>query len=101
MVAQYLCTSTCLLTLNCSNVLYLVMQRDLSNKVGFIFGFAMTIIFLACGIVFMFTDFMIENLPKPNRTYLALVFYVYVIFRSTRLYQQYKRFKLERDAEED
>jgi len=75
-------------------------MKNITNKVGWVFGLAMACIFLACGIVFMFTDFMIENLPKPNRTYLALVFFVYVVLRIIRLYQQYKRMKMEERNEE-
>lgn len=76
-------------------------MKNLANKVGWLFGLTMTCIFLACGIVFMFTDFMIDNLPKPNRTYLALVFYVYVVLRAIRLVQQYKKLKREESDEEE
>jgi uncharacterized membrane protein YoaK (UPF0700 family) len=75
------------------------MHKNLANKVGWLFGLVMTIVFFACGIVFMFSDFMIENLPKPNRTYLALVFLAYAVIRAIRLYQQYKKFKTNEDRE--
>jgi hypothetical protein len=75
------------------------MKNNLANKVGWIFGLAMTCIFLACGVLFMFTGFMIENLPKPNRTYLALVFFVYSLLRAIRLYQQFKKLKREEKDE--
>ena len=63
------------------------------NKVSWFMGLFMTVVVLGFAIVFSLTDLFIENIPKPNRTYLALMFLGYSIFRGVRVYQQFKKMK--------
>ncbi len=72
-------------------------MNSVAQKAILAFGLIMVALFLALGIVFFFTDILIDSVPKPNRTYLALVFFVYVIIRSIRLYQQYAKLKREEE----
>lgn len=51
----------------------------------------MAALFLGCGFVFLSTDFLLEKLPKPNRTWFGIIFIIYGGFRAARQYNQYKK----------
>lgn len=74
-------------------------MNNIAQKAIIAFGLVMVMIFLASGIIFLFTDIFIDAVPRPNRTYLAFVFFVYVILRSVRIYQQYNRLKREENED--
>ena len=63
------------------------------NRVSWMMGLFMTVIVLSGAVVFSTTDILIDNFPKPNRNYLALLFLGYGIFRGIRVYQQFKKMK--------
>ena len=67
------------------------MQNKLLLTVLFWFGTLMAAVFICCGFAFLLTDFLVVNVPKPNRTYLGIVFIIYGSFRAVRQYNQYKR----------
>src|SRR4051812_26810108 len=69
------------------------MQNKQMNTVLFWFGILMAAVFICCGFSFLFTNFLLANVPKPNRTYLGYVFIVYGAFRATRQYSRYKNCK--------
>lgn len=58
-------------------------------------GVLMAALFLGCGFVFLCSDFLIEQLPKPNRTWFGIIFIVYGGFRAARQYNQFKKLKKE------
>ena len=76
------------------------MQNKQLKTTLFWFGMVMAAVFICCGFAFLLSDFLIANVPKPNRTYLGYVFIFYGAFRAAR---QYNRFKImqrhDRDAE--
>ncbi len=74
-------------------------MNNVPQKAVLAFGLVMVTLFLFCGIVFLLSDFLLVEVPRPNRTYLAWVFFIYVGLRSIRLYQQYT--KLKRDEREE
>lgn len=67
------------------------MQNKQMQTVLFWFGILMAAVFICCGFSFLLTDFLLANVPKPNRTYLSYVFIVYGAFRATRQYMRYKK----------
>ena len=58
----------------------------------------MAALFIGCGFIFLCTDFLLERLPKPNRTWFGILFIIYGGFRAGRQYYQFK--KLKREEEE-
>jgi len=58
-------------------------------------GVLMATLFLGCGFVFLCSDFLIERLPKPNRTWFGIIFIVYGGFRAARQYNQFKKMQRE------
>jgi hypothetical protein len=68
-----------------------MMQSKLAAKALFWFGTLMAAVFLSCGLLFLLSDFLIENLPPPNRTYLGYMFIGYSIFRGWRQYSLYRK----------
>lgn len=69
------------------------MQDRLRRIVLFWFGTIMAAAFLCCGFVFLFTNFLIDNVPPPNRIYLGLLFLLYAAYRMSRQYRLYVRLK--------
>lgn len=67
------------------------MQDKLTRMALFWFGTVMAAAFLCCGFLFLTTNFLIERVPPPNRTYLGIVMLFYAAFRGTRQYNVYKR----------
>jgi hypothetical protein len=58
-------------------------------------GTLMAALFIGCGFVFLCSDFMLEQLPKPKRTWFGILFLVYGGFRAVRQYNQFKKTKRE------
>lgn len=69
------------------------MQDKLTQMALFWFGTVMAAVFLCCGFLFLCSNFMIENIPHPNRTWVGILFLLYAGFRTTRQYNLYKRLK--------
>ena len=67
------------------------MQNKHLQTTLFWFGIVMAAVFICCGFAFLISDFLLANVPKPNRTYIGIVFIVYGAFRGTRQYKQYKK----------
>jgi len=59
----------------------------------FWFGILMAAVFICCGFAFLLSDFLVSNVPKPNRTWLGIIFLLYGSFRGTRQYMQYKKMR--------
>ncbi len=59
------------------------------NKIVLIFGVLVAIFILFFGIVLLGTDLFIEKIPKPNRTFVGVIFILYAIFRGWRARQQF------------
>lgn len=75
------------------------MQSRLTQKALFWFGTVMAAAFLCCGFLFLTSNFLIEKVPAPNRTYMGIVFLLYAGFRGTRQYKVFKQLKQKPDAE--
>lgn len=69
------------------------MHNRLTQVALFWVGTLMAAAFLCCGFLFLLSNFLIENVPPPNRTYMGIVFLLYAGFRGTRQYNVYKRIK--------
>jgi hypothetical protein len=69
------------------------MSQHLFQKTYWYVGLFMSILIFFMGIGLLFTNYLSDNLPTPNRTYLGGIFLVYSVFRGTRVYQQSKKFK--------
>jgi hypothetical protein len=69
------------------------MQDRLRQTVLFWFGTIMAAVFLCCGFLFLLSNFLAENVPPPNRTYLGLLFLLYAGFRFSRQYRMYVRLR--------
>lgn len=69
------------------------MQDRLRRIVLFWFGTIMAAAFLCCGFIFLLTNFLIDNVPPPNRTYLGWLFLLYAAYRMSRQYRVYLRLK--------
>jgi len=67
------------------------MSQGLFQKTYWYVGLFMSILIFLMGLGLIFTTFLIDNLPSPNRTYLGGIFLVYSVFRGTRVYQQFKQ----------
>jgi DMSO/TMAO reductase YedYZ heme-binding membrane subunit len=75
------------------------MQNKLTQMALFWFGTIMAAAFLCCGFLFLLSNFLIERVPLPNRTYLGIVMLFYAGFRGTRQYKMYQRIKRGDDAQ--
>jgi len=73
------------------------MQNKQLQTVLFWFGVLMAAVFICCGFAFLFTDFLLKNVPQPNRNWLGFIFIIYGSFRAARQYAQYKRAKRTED----
>jgi hypothetical protein len=51
------------------------------------------------GIGLLSTEVLTERIPKPNRTYLGIVFLVYGIYRGYRAKLHYDRLKREKEPQ--
>lgn len=69
------------------------MQSKLTQMTLFWFGTIMAAVFLCCGFLFICSNFLIDRVPPPNRTYIGILFLLYAGFRATRQYNLYKRLK--------
>ncbi len=67
------------------------MSQGMFQKTYWYVGMFMSILIFFMGLGLLFTAYLIDNLPSPNRTYLGGIFLVYSIFRGTRVYQQFKQ----------
>lgn len=67
------------------------MSQSLFQKTYWYVGLFMSILIFFMGLGLLFTSYLIDNLPLPNRTYLGGIFLVYSVFRGTRVYQQFKQ----------
>ncbi|HLC83985.1 MAG TPA: hypothetical protein VJI69_09145 [Bacteroidia bacterium] len=73
------------------------MQNNLVQKLYWYFGVVMVLLIFSMGVGLLATDAMYDAIPKPRRTWLAIVFLIYSIFRGGRVYMQYKQFKSKSD----
>ena len=62
----------------------------LGNKITLVFGAIVVALILVMGIGLLCTTILIEKIPKPNRTYLGLVFIFYASFRAYRIFKSFK-----------
>jgi len=69
------------------------MHNRPTQVVLFWFGTLMAAAFLCCGFLFLTSNFLIERVPPPNRTYLGIVLLLYAGFRATRQYNVFKKLK--------
>ncbi len=69
------------------------MRNNLTQRVYWYFGLVMVLLIFSMGVGLLATDAMYETIPKPRRTWLAIVFLIYSLFRGMRLYTQLKQFK--------
>lgn len=60
------------------------------NKIGHYFGFAMVAVYLALGLLFLFTDAAIDLFPN-YRTEVGLLMLAYAIYRSIMTYRKIKQ----------
>jgi len=67
------------------------MSQGLFQKTYWYVGLFMSILIFFMGLGLLFTTYLNDNLPSPNRTYLGGIFLVYSVFRGTRVYQQFKQ----------
>jgi hypothetical protein len=68
---------------------------NIGERISFISSaFIGSLIFIA-GIALLATNMLYEQIPKPNRTWLGIVFIVYGIYRGYRAKLQYDRMKHE------
>jgi len=51
------------------------------NKIRYYFGFLMVAVYLALGLLFLFTDIAIDTFPA-NRQPIGIIFIVYGVFRT-------------------
>jgi len=75
------------------------MQNKLTQIALFWFGNLMAAAFLCCGFLFLLTDFYIDNLPQPRRTWLGILFLAYSGYRGWRQYSMYKKIRQNTDEE--
>ncbi len=66
------------------------MPKSPIHLIFIIFSVVMICITLTGSILFMFTNFMEQDIPKSNRSILAVLFLGYAVFRSFRLKKLYK-----------
>jgi hypothetical protein len=69
------------------------MHNRLTQVALFWFGTVMAAAFLCCGFLFLFSNFLIDNVPPPNRKYLGIILLLYAGFRGSRQYNVYQKLK--------
>ena len=69
------------------------MQDKLTKLTLFWFGTFMAAAFACCGFLFLVSNFLIDNVPYPNRTWLGIILLLYAGFRGSRQYIAYQRIK--------
>ncbi len=55
-------------------------SNPLVNKIRYYFSFVMITVYLAIGLLFLFTDIVIRLFPE-NRTAIGVVFILYAVYR--------------------
>jgi len=69
------------------------MNNNLFQRIYWYVGALMSVLIFCMGIALLTTNALYETIPSPNRTYIAIIFLVYSVFRGIRVYQQYKKIK--------
>ena len=64
-----------------------------SNKIVLIFGLIVAVFILFFGITLLCTNMFIDKIPKPNRTFLGIVFILYAAFRGYRAKMAFDKMK--------
>lgn len=62
----------------------------MGNKIVVIFGAVIVAFILFMGVFLLVSDLFIDKIPKPNRTYLGVVFIIYGAYRAYRIYNVFK-----------
>lgn len=60
------------------------------NKISHYFGFAMVAVYVALGLLFLFTDISIEIFPE-YRTQVGITMILYAIYRTYTIYKKVKK----------
>lgn len=67
--------------------------------VSLVINFTMATMILLMGAALMFSDVYIDVIQRPNRTYLAFIFYFYAVFRYVRGWQVHRKNQREKERE--
>ena len=59
------------------------------NKISHYFGFAMVAVYVALGLLFLFTDISIEIFPE-YRTQVGITMILYAVYRTYTIYKKVK-----------
>jgi len=66
---------------------------NIGHKITFGFSLVVVCLILFLGVMLLSTEIVIEKVPRPNRTYLGIVFILYSIYRGYRANKQFKQMK--------
>ncbi|HLG02146.1 MAG TPA: hypothetical protein VI731_01035 [Bacteroidia bacterium] len=70
-------------------------QNPGAGRINLVISFAMVIVFLSLGFVFLFSDIWIDRYQKPLRNYMGGVLVAWAVYRSITVWLRYKRIKRE------
>ncbi|MDQ3108452.1 MAG: hypothetical protein M3R17_01035 [Bacteroidota bacterium] len=65
------------------------------GQISLIISSMMLVVYLSLAYLFLFTDFVIDKVPRPNRIYVGIVFIVWGAFRAITSWFRYKRMNQE------
>jgi threonine/homoserine/homoserine lactone efflux protein len=68
--------------------------------ISLVINIFMATVILALGCALLFTDFYIDVIKKPNRSYLAFIFFAYAGFRYWRAWSGHQKEKRDKQREE-
>ena len=68
---------------------------NIGHKITFGFSLAVVCLILFLGVMMLISDVAIDRVPKPNRTYLGIVFILYSGYRGYRANKQFKQMQNE------
>ncbi|MBC7861595.1 MAG: hypothetical protein IAF38_01395 [Bacteroidia bacterium] len=68
--------------------------------ISLVINLFMATVILCMGCVLLFTDLYIETIKKPNRIYLAFIFFAYAGFRYWRAWASHQKEKRDKQREE-